>query len=818
MSSRRPLLSFAPLVAVLAVTTAPGCEDETDPTLCTPSQQTFCYEGPEGTEGVGACRQGLQTCSKHGDELGVCQGQVVPVEEDCLTPVDDDCDGEVNEDCVCVPRSYEHCYTGTEDTLGVGACRHGFHRCDDDGFGFGPCEEETLPGDEDCSNPEDEDCDGTANEAEVCACSAGQQEACYSGPDGTEGVGSCVAGVRTCVPEGGAFGPCEGEVLPEEENCSTPEDDDCDGDSNEPETPCECDPGDTRSCYSGPSSTLGEGMCATGTQECVASGFGYGACEGDVTPTTENCSTPEDDDCDGTANEVSAGCECLPGTVESCYSGPDFTSGVGVCKHGMRTCSQTAKWGTCFGEIVPELENCETSVDEDCDGNVNEPAAGCFCGLEYPQSLADEDCIANYGEPVTRMRIGVFPHEMRVHESGTSFLLSRYVEPMEEPEPDPGEEPPPESGPEDYEPVPLPHVGVALIGAYLPNGDLFWGKQLTGSVAPPLTGASHLYNLHLEPTTGDLAFTAPMVGMTTSALGEFDEWTWPSNTFRVLYSLDATGFPYFAVSVPRYNFEAETALHAVAASGNGAVYYVNGPVDSHLIRYDEVGDVAWNHDLNVDLDDLAIAALPDGGVILTFTTTATSLDFGTGELLLPVGTAQQDLVVVRYTEDGDVLWAIRPSDSPNVHAALFDAGVLSIAFEGGLLRIVATDAYATMDEIELAQVVLTAEAVTGSAIPSSSFSFVGTNAITFVRTDVPATNFGMGTLAPYANLATGDFMALREVGGTRWARAPLADDIVIAGAAPNIVVGAFRVTEAIDLDGNIEPLDQPEVFLARLAY
>jgi hypothetical protein len=68
--------------------------------------------------------------------------------------------------------------------------------------------------------------------------------------------------------------------VPRAEDCSTPEDDDCDGASNEVETPCPCEPGDLAACYSGPTATLGVGLCEGGQQSCLASGDGFGPCAG----------------------------------------------------------------------------------------------------------------------------------------------------------------------------------------------------------------------------------------------------------------------------------------------------------------------------------------------------------------------------------------------------------------------------------------------------------------------------------------------------------------------------------------------------------
>ena len=63
-------------------------------------------------------------------------------------------------------------------------------------------------------------------------CTPGAEEACYGGPAGTEGVGVCQGGVEICNASGAGWGPCEGEVTPSEEQCDTPEDEDCDGEVN----------------------------------------------------------------------------------------------------------------------------------------------------------------------------------------------------------------------------------------------------------------------------------------------------------------------------------------------------------------------------------------------------------------------------------------------------------------------------------------------------------------------------------------------------------------------------------------------------------
>lgn len=58
-------------------------------------------------------------------------------------------------------------------------------------------------------------------------CMPNESLSCYSGPADTQGVGVCAAGTQSCLPDGSAFGPCEGEVLPSPENCFTEADEDC---------------------------------------------------------------------------------------------------------------------------------------------------------------------------------------------------------------------------------------------------------------------------------------------------------------------------------------------------------------------------------------------------------------------------------------------------------------------------------------------------------------------------------------------------------------------------------------------------------------
>jgi hypothetical protein len=66
---------------------------------CTPGLVEPCYDGPDNTVNIGACRQGTQTCQADGT-WGACVGQVLPAPETC-NGVDDDCNGKIDDTSGC---------------------------------------------------------------------------------------------------------------------------------------------------------------------------------------------------------------------------------------------------------------------------------------------------------------------------------------------------------------------------------------------------------------------------------------------------------------------------------------------------------------------------------------------------------------------------------------------------------------------------------------------------------------------------------------------------------------------------------------------
>jgi hypothetical protein len=170
------------------------------------------------------------------------------------------------------------------------------------------------------------------------------------------------------------WGDCQGQVLPTPENCASPADEDCDGhaSSADGDTDCGCEPGTIQACYTGPPGTENVGICHTGDQICNSDGLGWGACQGDLTPATEDCATAQDEDCDnyGWFSDGDTDCACEPGTTQPCYEGSAGTENVGTCHGGTRTCNPNGlAFGECIGQVVPAAEVCgNAELDEDCNG------------------------------------------------------------------------------------------------------------------------------------------------------------------------------------------------------------------------------------------------------------------------------------------------------------------------------------------------------------------------------------------------------------------------------------------------------------------
>jgi hypothetical protein len=148
--------------------------------VCTGSQTSSCYTGPNGTSGKGTCKAGTQTCSN--GAFGACTGSVVPEPETCNNQgADNDCNEIVDD----IPNLGAVCI----DDSKKGICRAGTLQCQA-GSAAPKCVTITpLPAE--LCNGLDDNCDGFADETFMfdtdpmhcgsCTKACGTGEACCGG-------------------------------------------------------------------------------------------------------------------------------------------------------------------------------------------------------------------------------------------------------------------------------------------------------------------------------------------------------------------------------------------------------------------------------------------------------------------------------------------------------------------------------------------------------------------------------------------------------------------------------------------------------------
>lgn len=230
---------------------------------------------------------------------------------------------------------------------------------------------------------DDATCNGQANEG--CPCVDGSQQACGPAAD----VGKCRRGTQTCAA--GTWGACMGAVYSASRDCTSAADNNCDGmPDNTPDAVCVCAAMTTRPCdeHAGKD---GKGRCKAGAQTCVVATdhktSSWGTCTGSVGPAAADaCSTGNDDNCNGMANE---GCTCVEGNKQPC--GP--TAEVGICKKGSQTCTGGA-WGACAGAVFAAARDCTSMLDNDCDGhpdNAIDAVCACASGTQACGQHAGQD-------------------------------------------------------------------------------------------------------------------------------------------------------------------------------------------------------------------------------------------------------------------------------------------------------------------------------------------------------------------------------------------------------------------------------------------
>ena len=307
------------------------CDGQTDDDVLT--DPTTCGQGACAATGAVSC--------VGGDMMDTCVPGQPAADDATCDGVDDDCDGETDED-----------YQAHVSTCGSGPCaKTGYATCDD-GVEQDDCEpdmDKAAASDPSC-NDIDEDCDGDTDDDydEVLT-------SCGYGPCEVSAPIACVGGVitNTCVPD---MSP----ALADDATCDNV-DDDCDGLVDED--------------YVAPTTSCGVGACATsGVLTCVG-GTTSDTCA-PLTPTEDDSDCDDvDDDCDGETDEH--------------YVGAQTTCGVGACATtGAWVCDPGASLRDTCAPLAAGLEACN-SVDDDCDGSIDEGLNNAGCTTYYKDGDGD---------------------------------------------------------------------------------------------------------------------------------------------------------------------------------------------------------------------------------------------------------------------------------------------------------------------------------------------------------------------------------------------------------------------------------------------
>lgn len=107
-------------------------------------------------------------------------------------------------------------------------------------------------------------------------------------------------------------------------------------------------------------------VAGLGGEEPLAGGSGGAGGGGGGTTTTGGTTATGGGGAGG--GGAGGGSACNEGDEQPCYTGPDGTLNVGLCKGGSRTCGANGEFGPCEGEVTPAAEVCSTAADESCDG------------------------------------------------------------------------------------------------------------------------------------------------------------------------------------------------------------------------------------------------------------------------------------------------------------------------------------------------------------------------------------------------------------------------------------------------------------------
>lgn len=311
---------------------------------------------------------------------------------------------------------------------------------------------------------------------------------------------------------------------------------------------------------------------------------------------------------------------CTPDEQVPCYTGPDGTQNVGVCKGGMRTCGADGAFGDCEGEVVPAAEVCGNGVDEDCND--------LDCGdVIWAKQLTG----------ALHVRVALDPKSGELYAAG-SFIgkMTLGASVLES------------QGGRD-----------AFLVKWSKNGDLIWAKsfgdsanQAFGPVVVDGAGDVYVGFSNVGTLAFDSVTTTSITGILKLDAAGTGQWLTPTGGQGGGVFVQA-GWGNLAIATDG----------AVLAGGRffgtmliGGTAYDTDSQDGIMAKLDAASGVpAWSFQYGTDTAADGggyIAAGPNGGVYLTGGVDGI-LNFMGGQI---VGTMGTDGFVARFDTDGSLVW------------------------------------------------------------------------------------------------------------------------------------------------------------------
>lgn len=388
---------------------------------------------------------------------------------------------------------------------------------------------------------------------------------------------------------------------------------------------------------------------------------------------------------------------CTPGEVVDCYSGPAGTAGQGICKAGTQTCAADgAGFGACDGEQLPELEDCATPVDEDCDGlapackgvhlwskrfGENPANIDAYCALADMAATASGNVVLT-GYFVEDIDFGGAP----LTSAGNSDIFVAMLDP------DGGHvwsESFGSTGAQEAVSVAVDPSGNLLLAGYF-SGSLDFGdgpmvsKGKTDVFLAKLDSAGALL---WKRSFGDAEFQAPNRAVLAPSgeivaagtfTGSLDFGAGPLTSgpgvelFVAGLDAGATGLWNRRAGDVEQKQNIDIAVDSagnvvVAGSFKGTLDFAQpswpsaGGVDAFVVKLDAAGDYLWGHqfgdEAEQEIDGVAVDAKGDVYVVGTFGGT---MDLGGGMLQAQGGT---DILLGKLDAAGNHVWSKRFGDA-----------------------------------------------------------------------------------------------------------------------------------------------------------